>query len=583
VFWVYWPVGHYDFVNYDDPDYVTANPPVAQGVTADSIRWALTSGDAANWLPLTRLSYLFDRQLFGADSGAEHLVNVFLHACTAILLFLFLRAATNCLWPSVGVAFFFALHPLHVESVAWISERKDVLCAFFFLATLCAYLWYVKRPRAARYGAATVSFALALMSKPMAVTLPFVLLLLDYWPLRRRGSWREKVPFFLLAAVSAAVTLAVQQSSGAVKALANFPLPLRMENAFTSYAVYIGQTFWPARLAVFYPFPADIPVWKPLLGAAVLFAGFGCTWRFRQHRYVVTGWLWFVITLVPVIGIIQVGAQSHADRYMYLPMTGLLIMLAWGALNCVQRWPRLKSAVLTLGATCAVACAVSASVQLRTWRNSGTLFEHALRVTRDNYIAEHNLGSYLLGQPGQLAAAEDHLRKALALNPDSVQARNDLGIALAKDGKEAEAAKEFQSAARLDATAEQPRRNLETAAQDAFARGVSLMKANDVNGAIQAFQAALQANPRYAEAHNDLGMAYTQIAGHLPEAISEFETAIRLKPDYVDAQYNLGAALSQVPGRERESLAHFQIVERLRPDPDVERIIRQLRAENATH
>ena len=572
----YVSVRHFDFVNYDDPDYVTNNPHVSEGLTPDSIRWAVTSGEAANWFPVTRLSHLLDHELFGNDAGAQHLVNLVLHTCAAVLLFLFLQRATGCLWPSAAVAFIFALHPLHVESVAWISERKDVLCALFSFLTLWLYVRYAERPSPARYAIMLLSFALALMSKPMAITLPLVMLGLDYWPLRRKGTWVERAPFYGLAIISGLITLLVQQQSGAVKTLGNFPLPLRIANALSSYAVYVAQTFWPVRLAVFYPFPAEIPVWKPVLGAALIVAVSAITWGLRKgNPYLIVGWTWFLIMLLPVIGIVQVGAQSHADRYMYLPMTGLLIMLAWGVRDLVGRWPRWKPAALAIAGGACAACAAATTVQLQTWQNSGTLFERALAVTNDNYIAEHNLGSYLLDVPGQLQPAISHLKRALQINPRSVQAHSDLGIALAKSGQMTEAATEFKTALAIDPTAEQPRQNLDRAAEAAYNRGVELMKSKDTTEAIQQFQAATAINPNYAEAHNDLGVAYSSIRGKLPEAIAEFQAAVRIKPDYVDAQYNLGAALAQA-GKEHEALAHFEAVERLRPDPQVEGIIRQL-------
>jgi tetratricopeptide (TPR) repeat protein len=335
---------------------------------------------------------------------------------------------------------------------------------------------------------------------------------------------------------------------------------------------------------VFYPLSADIPLWKPVIGALLLLAGFGFVWKFRTSQpYLLVGWLWFVIMLLPVIGIVQVGAQSHADRYMYLPMAGLLIMAAWGVLELVKHRPRFRTvAAYAAGAMCA-SCAVLTAQQVQTWGNSGTLFEQALAVTKDNSIAEHNLGNYLLDVPGQLPAAEDHLRRALAINPDSAQARNDLGIALAKSGQTAQAASEFQAAVALDPHAEQPRRNLQANAQDNFDRGVEAMKSKNTTEAISDFQAALKLKPDYAEAHNNLGIAYTSLPNHLHEAIQEFEAAVRLNPDYMDAQYNLGAALSQIPGRGREALAHFRVVEKLHPDPQVEQIIRQLSGQDTAH
>ena len=515
-------------------------------------------------------------------------MNVALHAGAALLLFLFLRRATGCLWPSAAVAFLFALHPLHVESVAWIAERKDTLSALFWFLTLWLYVRYSERPGGLRYSLVLISFCLDLMSKPMAVTLPFVLLLIDYWPLKRQIRWREKVPFFTLAAVSALVTFFVQERSGAVKNFEYFRLPLRIENGLDSYGMYLAQTFWPSRLAVFYPFPAEIPVWKPLLTALVMVALSALVWKLRVSRpYLLTGWLWFVLTLLPVIGIVQVGAQSHADRYMYLPMIGLLIMLAWGALDLVLHRPQWKPAALVLAGAACAGCAAAAGLQIETWRNSGTLFEHALSVTENNYVAEHQLGNYLLDVPGQLSSAISHLDKALELNPRSAQAHSDLGIALAKSDRMPEAIQEFKTALQIDPTAAPPRRNLEVVqslqtnaadtAEAHYNRGVQFMHGGETAEAIKEFESALRLKPDYGEAHNNLGVAYSSLPGHSKKALSEFEAAVRINPNYVDAQYNLGASLAQTPGKAREALTHFEIVERIHPDPGVEDIIRQLR------
>ena len=461
---VYAPVRRFDFINYDDPDYVNNDPHVQQGLSGDTVRWALTSTEAANWLPVTRLSHALDYQLFQLQSGAHHLMNVALHGGAALLLFLFLKRATRCRWPSAVVASLFALHPLHVESVAWISERKDTLSALFWFLTLWLYVRYVETPSRSRYALVFLAFCGDVMSKPMAVTLPIVLLLIDYWPLKRAIAWRklliEKAPLFAVTLTSAAVTYFVQQGSGAVKALSNFPLALRLENALDSYVVYLGQTFWPSNLAVFYPFPAEISVWKPVAAAVLIVGISGIIWSLRQTRgYMFTGWLWFLITLLPVIGIVQAGAQSHADRYMYLPMTGLLIMLAWGVLEVVLRWPKLKVAAFAAGGLACLGCAGATRLQLSYWQNSRSLFEHALAVTERNYIAEHNLGSYLLDVPGQLPLAISHLEKALEINPGSTQAHSDLGVAFAKSGRQKEAIQEFETALQIDPTAEQVRHN----------------------------------------------------------------------------------------------------------------------------
>ncbi len=331
-FAVYVQVRQFDFVNYDDPEYVSKNLHVREGITPAGIAWAFTSGDSANWLPLTRISHMFDAQLFGMRSGFHHLTNVLIHALATLLLFAFLSRATHMRWPSAFVAFVFALHPLHVESVAWIAERKDVLSAFFWFLALWSYVRYAERPGLGRYLLVLLPFCLGLMAKPMIVTLPFVLLLLDVWPLRRAARFGKKLPFFALSAAVAITTYLVQRSSGAVKALTVFPIGLRVENALVSYCVYLGKMFWPASLAVFYPYPLTVPVWKyTIAGLAIVSISALAVRLFRAYPYVAVGWFWYLGTLLPVIGLVQVGAQARADRYMYVPMVGLAIILAWGA------------------------------------------------------------------------------------------------------------------------------------------------------------------------------------------------------------------------------------------------------------
>jgi hypothetical protein len=372
---VYAPALHFDFLNYDDPEMVSANPHVAQGLTPAGIAWALTSDESANWFPVTRLSYLVDAQLFGMRSGWDHAMNVLLHALAAVVLFIFLVRATRVRWPSALVALVFALHPLHVESVAWISERKDVLSALFWFLALWAYVRYAEQPSLLRYLVVTGWFVLGLMSKPMIVTLPLVLLLLDFWPLHRPlnpALVREKLPLFALSAASAVVTYLVQQGSGAVGNLAVFPFGLRVGNALVSCWVYIAKMLWPSRLAVFYPYPSAIPLWPAGLAAAAL-AGVSAVAP-REHRrapYLATGWFWYLGTLVPVIGIIQVGVQARADRYTYVPMIGLAIIVAWGAADLLRRWPRAPIAVT---AAVALACVPATWAQVAYWRKQRNAF-----------------------------------------------------------------------------------------------------------------------------------------------------------------------------------------------------------------
>jgi len=621
-FAVYAQVRHFDFVNYDDPDYTTGNVHVRQGLTAQGLEWALTSQDAANWFPVTWVSHMIDAQLFGLESGWRHLHNVLLHALAAILLCIFLQRATRARWRSALVALLFALHPLHVESVAWVAERKDVLSACFWFLTLWAYVRYTERPGWGRYLAVALSFCLGLMAKPMVVTLPLVLLLLDYWPLarfRQRGPkaiW-EKLPLLGLSGAAAAITWLVQQRAGAVKAL---PLDTRVANATLSYALYIQKTLWPSRLAIFYPYPRGF-AFLPLLAAGLLLAVVtaGVIVLRRRSPYLMTGWGWFVITLVPVIGMVQVGGQARADRYMYIPMVGLLIMLVWGAAEILE-CSRAKALAIPVAAAACLACAALTWIQVGYWRNSETLFRRALAVTEDNSVANHNLGSYLMTSPGRLSEALPYLETAVRIDPDSAPAHTDLGSALARTGRlpeaiaqfetaillapdapiphndlgsaltEAgrlhEAIAEFQTALRLDPDFDEARRNLVAAqaggsAETHLSRGVALLKAGDSSGAIAELEAALRSDPNDADAENNLGVALSSLPERQREAIAHFEVAVRLRPDFADAQMNLGIALSGIPGRLPDAIRHLEEAERLRPDPEVERAIAQLKGEAA--
>jgi len=547
-------------VNFDDPEYVTRNIHVRGGVTARGIEWALTSGDAANWFPVTRLSHLVDGQLFGLRGGWHHLVSVGWHALAAVLLFAFLKRSTHARWPSAWVAFVFALHPLHVESVAWVAERKDVLCAFFWFLALWAYVRYAERPGRGRYVVVLLLFCLGLMSKPMIVTLPFLLLVLDAWPLNRfsRAAVREKIPFFALASVSAIATYLVQHASGAVHEIASLPLGLRIENAVVSCAIYCLKTIWPAGLAVFYPYPAGFAWWM-VAAAAMALAGITALvlrWR-RGAPYLAAGWVWTLVTLAPVIGLVQVGAQARADRYMYVPMVGLTIMVAWGAADLARRWPAARRPIAAAAVVaCLGAAAVSAS-QIGYWRNSETLFRHALAVTADNYLAEHNLGSNLL-ETGRLSEAVPHLQAALRIRPDSAQARSDLASALARTpGRLPEAIAEYQAAVRLLPGSAILHNNL----------GAALARFPDrLPEAIRECQAALRIDPDYAEAHNNLASALAQTPGRLSEAIAEYQAALRINPEYGEAHLGLGLALAGIPGRGEEAIAEYQAALRIEAD-----------------
>lgn len=577
-FAIYAQVFHFQFVNYDDPEYVSANPHVRQGITADGIVWAFTSTEAANWFPLTRLSEMLDWQLFGLRAGWHHLTNVAIHAAAAVLLFLFLLRATGARWPSAFVAFVFALHPLHVESVAWVAERKDVLNAFFWFLALLAYVRYVKTPSRRWYALLLAAFCAGLMSKPMIVTLPVLLLLIDIWPLRRRPSLREKTPVFALSAAAAIFTFVVQRGSGAVRTLEIVPLPLRIENAVLSYVVYIGKTFWPSGLAVFYPYPHTIPAWQAVLaGVAILAITFLVWRRMRDVPFLAVGWLWYLVTLLPVIGLVQVGSQARADRYMYVPMIGLLIMLAWGLEAAGGAGGRLWIAATGLTA---LACAALAWMQTGYWQDSETLFRHALSVTKENYVAEHNLGSSLLGTPAKLSEAEAHLWEAVRLAPDSVRAHTDLGSALAEMGRFPEAMAEYRTALQLDPSSEITRNNLANALADAarthYSHGLDLAKAERLPEAASELQAAINLQPDNPEAQNNLGVVLSQMPERSAEAIAHFKAALKLRPEYEDARYNLAVALAET-GKTAQAIQELETILRTHDDPQVRQALRRLR------
>jgi tetratricopeptide (TPR) repeat protein len=552
-FAVYAPVRHFDFVNFDDPEYVRDNPHVRASLTPEGLAWTFTSGESANWFPVTRLSHLLDAQLFGMRAGPHHITSVLFHGLAALLLFAFLHRATGVRWPSAFVAFLFALHPLHVESVAWVAERKDVLCAFFWFLALLAYVRYTERPGVGRYLLVLLGFALGLMAKPMIVTLPFVLLLLDVWPLRRPPGIWEKLPFFALSAAAAVVAYLVQRHSGAVEALAALPVGRRVENAVVSYVVYIAKMLWPTRLAVFYPYPIDIPLWQAAL-AAVALAGISILVlrSFRAYPYLAVGWLWYLGTLAPVIGLVQIGAQARADRYMYVPMVGLSIMLAWGAADWLRRVPRGRTAVAVLAAAACLSCAALARAQVQYWKNSESLFRHALAVSGGNYLAHNNLGIALEEIPGRLPEAIAHYESALRINPNCAEAHNNLGNAWAQlPGRLPEATAQYQAALRIRPAYLAAHLNLGT---------VLVRTPGRLPEAIAEYHAAVRLDPNNAEAHNDLGNALARLPGRLPEAVAEYRAALRADPNYAEAHYNLGNALAKFPGRLPEAIGEYRAV-----------------------
>ena len=484
---VYWPVGHYGFVNCDDPDYVSANPHVQQGLTPASVAWAFRAVVSANWHPVTLLSLMLDCQLFGNHAGAHHLVNLAFHIANTLLLFLIWRRMTGEIWSSALVAALFAWHPLHVESVAWIAERKDVLSTFLGLLTLWAYCRYAQRrssvecresraksdaptlnPRRSTfdYCLALFFFALALMSKPMLVTWPFVLLLLDFWPLRRISNFKfqisnrrllaEKIPFFALAAASSVITFLVQRAVGTTELLNRLPFSESADNALVSYVRYLGKMFWPERLAAFYPYPGgwilhSIPwtAWQ-VTGSATLLALITsiAVWQARRRPFLLVGWLWFLGTLVPVIGLVQVGAQAMADRYTYIPLIGVFAMIAWGGKELGGRLPYAKlirGAVVTVALA---ACLVLTGRQVGYWKTSEVLWQHCIAVTTDNYRAHYNLGGALMDE-GKTNAAIHQVYEAVAIAPGFV-GRKELADYLVLNGRPEEAIKQYRKLLQYD-------------------------------------------------------------------------------------------------------------------------------------
>jgi Flp pilus assembly protein TadD len=554
---VYASVVSHDFVNYDDPEYVTGNSQVQAGLSLDGLMWALTTTAAHNWHPLTWLSHMLDWELFGSWAGGHHLTSVLLHLASTALLFVFLSRTTNAPGRSAFVAGLFALHPLHVESVAWVAERKDVLSGFFFMLTLVAYARYVERPGWKGYALVILSFALGLMAKPMLVTLPFLLLLLDLWPLQRasvplKSRLLEKVPLLVLAIVSGGVTLFVQQQGGAMQTLGELPLGSRAANAVVAYFSYLGKMWWPADLAAFYPRTVRTG-WQwagalALIGAISVFV-MGIV---RRHSYALVGWCWYLGMLVPVIGLVQVGDQAMADRYTYLPLIGVWIAVSWGALAIAERLRLPEKALPAAAALILAACAAVTWLQIGHWKNSAALFQHALRVTKDNYIAHINYGVVLFSA-GRVDEAMDHYRAALRIKPDSVDARHNLGLALLVKGQTDDAIAQYQEALRIKPAFGEAHANL----------GHALIRQQRIPEAIHQYRLALETMPDDIESHYNLGVALLE-EGQAPAAREHFAAVVRLQPDRAEAHNNLGFTLLDA-GDIEEAVREYREALRLRP------------------
>ncbi len=583
VFAIYWQVNKYDFVGFDDNEYITENRHVQTGLTSGNVTWALTTFHAGNWHPLTWISHMLDCQLFGLKPGWHHLVSLLFHIANTILLFLVLSRMTKGLWQSAFVAAIFAIHPLHVESVAWVAERKDVLSTFFWMLTMGAYAFYVQRREIKIYLLCLFFLALGLMAKPMLVTLPFVLLLLDYWPLRRltigtssvndnpqsekslntrskkkeRGRYTkkaehenktekqtrqgprmvqvilEKVPFFVLSLASSIVTYVAQQKGGAVGSLQSYPLSARIANALVSYCGYIGKMVWPENLAVLYPHPGMLPTWQVI--GAVLILGlttFLIIRAVKRYPYLTTGWLWYLGTLVPVIGLVQVGAQAMADRYTYIPIIGVSIMVAWGVPELLKKWRHRNTALAAMAVITLSILSYATWGQVQYWQNSITLFKHTVERTTNNPIMQNNLGNSLEDE-GRLDEAITHYAEAVRINPDLADSYNNMGLALTKRGSANEAIPNFLKAIKINPNHAAAHYNL----------GTLLASQGKLEEAIHHFRECIRIKPDHAKAYNNLGNALL-LERRIEEAIDSYRAALRINPDYKLARDNLNNALA---------------------------------------
>jgi tetratricopeptide (TPR) repeat protein len=572
----YAQASNFDFVDFDDGSYITENSHVQEGLTVESIIWAFTAFHSANWHPLTWFSHMLDCQLYGLNPMGHHWTNVQFHIANTLLLFFIFFKMTGALWRSAFVAALFALHPLHVESVAWVSERKDVLSTFFGLLMIIAYYRYVKLPCLKNYMLVIILFSLGLMAKPMLVTFPFVLLLLDYWPLKRfklinngaqpdgtpvfvrQPSFRlvlEKVPLFIMVVISSILTFLAQQSENALVPLESLSVKTRIANALISYISYVLKAVWPRNLAVYYPHPVDtLPFWQ-ICGAALLIST-ACIWAIRtskKYPYIAVGLFWYLGTLLPVIGLVQVSDQAMADRYTYIPLIGLFIIVAWGVSDLLVKWHYRKiffgvSVVIILSALTARTFS-----QASHWRNTITLFENAVKVTENNYRALNNLGNALVDK-GKYDEAVLHFTEAIRINPQKTDARNNLASVLFLQGNADEAIIYYNEILNTHPQETDTRNNL---ANVLFSQGKP-------NEAIFHYNKILQTNSEYADVHCNLAYVLST-QGRFEEAELHYREALRIDPKYLKAHYNLGNILIN-QGKIKEAVAHFAEAIRISPD-----------------
>lgn len=574
---VYRPVCNHEFVMYDDNTYVTENEHVKKGLTCENVRWAFTHSCASNWHPLTWFSHMMDVEIYGMNPGGHHFTNIVIHAADSVLLFVVFEYMTGALWASAFIAAMFALHPLHVESAAWVAERKDVLSTLFMIMTMGTYAVYVRRGGAARYISVLILFALGLMSKPMLVTLPFVLLLFDYWPLerarfgaddfesggitagveRRSLSYliKEKIPFFAMSAISSVVTFIVQKTSGAMVPIEYFNLRIRTANAIVSYIGYIWHMLWPVKLAVLYPHPGDNMSAGTAVGsAAVLIVLTVCFVYFGTRRkYLLVGWLWYVGVLVPVIGLVQVGAQAMADRYMYMPMTGLLIIIAWSVWELSERLTGRKVILATLAAAVIFASTVLTIRQIRYWKNSMILFEHTIAVSPEASDIRNNYANFLKDE-GRYDEAIKNFRIVLAQKPNMAEPYYNLGNTFRKMDRIEEAIENYKKAIKFKPDFVEAYYNL----------GTTSAQVGRLDEAFAAFQKALELKPKDAEILSGMGLLFAQ-KGQFDKAVEYYKKAIEADQEYVVARGRMGLALASL-GKFEEALEQCRIVLQSRPN-----------------
>ncbi|MFZ5571367.1 MAG: tetratricopeptide repeat protein [Thermodesulfobacteriota bacterium] len=542
----YWPVTDNQFINFDDNQYVYENDQVINGLSFQNVIWAFSSTVAANWHPMTMLSHMLDVHLYGLNPGGHHFTSLLLHILNTLLLYLLLNRLSSEPWPSLFVAILFAVHPLHVESVAWVAERKDVLSTFFWFLTVLSYLRFLEHKTFINYLMALTFFSLGLMAKPMLVTLPFSLLLMDFWPLGRIGrktksvalqadtktatekNWNsgfpvyiilEKIPFLIIVAVFCVIVFKVQQIEGAVAPRDIIPLESRLLNALISYCRYLVKTAWPFQLSVFYPFPQVISLWLPVSAGFALFCfSLFALFQSSKRPWLFFGWFWYVGTLVPVIGIIQVGAQSMADRYTYIPLIGIFIAMAWEIAEWVKKHQFRKKFLLPTGSILVAAFSILTWVQVHHWRDSITLYEHVLRINDDNSVIQNTMGLAKLDR-NRVQEAIQHFSKAIWLKPDNGKPYNNLGIALVQNNQLALAEQAFRNAIELMPGFADAHVNM----------GIVKLRQGDTRNAIAHFSQALALNPIHAKAHFSMALAYEK-ENRVDRAISHYETAIKTEP-----------------------------------------------------